>query len=256
MSDLAMSSDVAAQVDLFRAKIKKDAEELVLKKFPQNMLDLDRLLANENFQIGDLEKVHYDVNIPIPQVPTHNSNHVDNSDNGRDLKKRKFEEMVHDTITGTKVLVLPNGTSPSNKLITELIKLVKPKMKQLVEDANLLKMWVLFLIPRIEDGNNFGVSIQEDTLGEIRTVESEAAAYFDQVSRYYMSRGKIVAKIAKYPHVEDFRNTLNEIDEKEYLSLRLVVCELRNHYATLHDVITKNLDKIKKPRSSNTENMY
>lgn len=62
-------------------------------------------------------------------------------------------------------------------------------------------MWVLFLIPRIEDGNNFGVSIQEDTLGEIRTVESEAAAYFDQVSRYYMSRGKIVAKIAKYPHV-------------------------------------------------------
>lgn len=77
-----------------------------------------------------------------------------------------------------------------------------------------------------------------------------------------MSRGKIVAKIAKYPHVvsnqvefelnkrcltrctrlqEDFRKTLNEIDEKEYLSLRLVVAELRNHYATLHDIITKNL---------------
>lgn len=62
-------------------------------------------------------------------------------------------------------------------------------------------MWILFLIPRIEDGNNFGVSIQEDTLSEIRTVESEAAAYFDQVSRYYISRGKIVSKIAKYPHV-------------------------------------------------------
>jgi len=246
-----MSDDVAREVAKFREKITTDAEELVLNKFPQNMLDLDRLLANDRFKITDLEKVHYDVNIPIPQVPNY-TNHVDdNGDPGP--KKRKFEE---DTISGTKVLVLPNGTSPSNKFITELIKLVKPKMKQLVEDANLLKMWVLFLIPRIEDGNNFGVSIQEDTLGEIRTVESEAAAYFDQVSRYYMSRGKIVAKIAKYPHVEDFRNTLNEIDEKEYLSLRLVVCELRNHYATLHDVITKNLDKIKKPRSSNTENMY
>jgi len=248
-----MSDAVAREVAKFREKITTDAEELVLNKFPQNMLDLDRLLANDRFQIGDLEKVHYDVNIPIPQVPNY-TNHVDdNGDPGRESKKRKFEE---DTISGTKVLVLPNGTSPSNKFITELIKLVKPKMKQLVEDANLLKMWVLFLIPRIEDGNNFGVSIQEDTLGEIRTVESEAAAYFDQVSRYYMSRGKIVAKIAKYPHVEDFRNTLNEIDEKEFLSLRLVVCELRNHYATLHDVITKNLDKIKKPRSSNTENMY
>ena len=62
-------------------------------------------------------------------------------------------------------------------------------------------MWILLLIPRIEDGNNFGVSIQEDTLTEVRTVETEAATYFDQVSRYYISRGKIVAKIAKYPHV-------------------------------------------------------
>lgn len=138
----------------------------------------------------------------------------------------------------------------------ELIELVKPRVMKLVEDANLLKMWILFLIPRIEDGNNFGVSIQEDTLSEIRAVEGEAAAYFDQVSRYYMSRGKIVSKICKYPHVDDFRRTLDEIDEKEYLSLRLVVAELRNHYATLNDIVCKNLDKIKKPRNSNNENMY
>lgn len=32
-------------------------------------------------------------------------------------------------------------------------------------------------------------------------METEAATYFDQVSRYYMSRGKIISKIAKYPHV-------------------------------------------------------
>lgn len=45
-------------------------------------------------------------------------------------------------------------------------------------------MWISFLIPKIEDGNNFGVSIQEDTLSEIQSVESEAAAFFDQISRY------------------------------------------------------------------------
>lgn len=56
-------------------------------------------------------------------------------------------------------------------------------------------MWISFLIPKIEDGNNFGVSIQEDMLAEIRTVESEAAAFFDQISRYFITRGKIVTKV-------------------------------------------------------------
>jgi proteasome activator subunit 3 (PA28 gamma) len=74
-------------------------------------------------------------------------------------------------------------------------------------------------------------------LAEIRTVEGEAAAYFDQMSRYFLSRAKTVAKVAKYPHVEDYRRTIQEIDEKEFLSLRLVVAELRNHYATLHDMV-------------------
>ena len=61
-----------------------------------------------------------------------------------------------------------------------------------------LKMWISFLIPKIEDGNNFGVSIQEDMLAEIRTVESEAAAFFDQISRYFITRGKIVTKVSFY----------------------------------------------------------
>ena len=59
-------------------------------------------------------------------------------------------------------------------------------------------MWISFLIPKIEDGNNFGVSIQEDMLAEIRTVESEAAAFFDQISRYFITRGKIVTKVSFY----------------------------------------------------------
>lgn len=47
-----------------------------------------------------------------------------------------------------------------------------------------VKMWVQLLIPRIEDGNNFGVSIQEETVAELRTVEGEAASYLDQISRF------------------------------------------------------------------------
>lgn len=51
------------------------------------------------------------------------------------------------------------------------------------------------MIPKIEDGNNFGVSVQEDTLAEIQQVEVEATNYLDQVSRYYAARGKLVTKV-------------------------------------------------------------
>lgn len=91
-------------------------------------------------------------------------------------------------------------------------------------------------------------------------------------SRYYITRAKLVSKIAKYPHVvskglgvrgwkweereavsgqerpvnvwlrelasslpsfqEDYRRTVTEIDEKEYISLRLIISELRNQYVS------------------------
>lgn len=57
-------------------------------------------------------------------------------------------------------------------------------------------MWVSLLIPKIEDGNNFGVSVQEDTLAEIQQVEVEATNYLEQVSRYYASRGKLITKVS------------------------------------------------------------
>lgn len=142
-----------------------------------------------------------------------------------------------------------------------------------------MKMWISFMIPKIEDGNNFGVSIQEDTLAEVQSVESEAAAFFDQISRYFISRGKgvpnielsvkicvytlilftgkLISKVAKYPHIDDYRRAVQELDEKEYLSLWLVMSEIRNRYCALHDIVLKNLDKIKKPRTSNAaESLY
>uniref|UniRef100_A0A8D2DUX4 Proteasome activator PA28 C-terminal domain-containing protein n=1 Tax=Sciurus vulgaris TaxID=55149 RepID=A0A8D2DUX4_SCIVU len=75
-------------------------------------------------------------------------------------------------------------------------------------------------------------------------------------TKYYITRAKLVSKIAKYPHVEDYRCTMTEIDEKEYISLHLIIAELRNQYVTLHDMILKNIEKIKQPQSSNAETLY
>lgn len=194
--------------------------------------------------------VHQDLNIPIPDPIIVNS-HTDLPP----TKKTKYDNSI--SKEGSKVMVLPTGSVPTNKHLVELVATVKPHIRKLVEDSNLMKMWISFMIPKIEDGNNFGVSIQEDTLAEVQSVESEAAAFFDQISRYFISRGKLISKVAKYPHIDDYRRAVQELDEKEYLSLWLVMSEIRNRYCALHDIVLKNLDKIKKPRSSNaTESLY
>ncbi|KAK4337031.1 hypothetical protein RND71_043379 [Anisodus tanguticus] len=89
-----------------------------------------------------------------------------------------------------------------NDLSTEAENVLINEFPECIEDLdNLLKlrMWIVFLTPKIEDGNNFGVSIQETILEEIKTVEQEAVTYFEHSSRYYLSRAKLVARIAKYP---------------------------------------------------------
>ncbi|XP_043258771.1 proteasome activator complex subunit 3 [Colletes gigas] len=244
-------ADITAQkVQEYKDSLKTKAEQLLLKGFPEKIVQLNELLESCRFCNRKLSDVHQELNVPIPDPII-----LNHSDETPIIKKQKVDNSVDNT-SGTKVMVLPNGPVPCNKTLCEFIRIVKPYIRELMEDSNLLKMWISFLIPKIEDGNNFGVSVQEDTLAEIQTVESEAGAFFDQISRYFICRGKIVSKVAKYPHISDYRRAVEELDEKEYVSLWLVMCEVRNRYCSLHDLVIKNLEKIKRPRSSNAQSLY
>jgi len=256
-----MASDAVTRLSDYKESLKSKAETLVKKEFPQRIMELEELIGTPSFKLSPSIKVERPVNIPIPKVMPDENGETGPETRKQSEKKRKMTEEAPtgddlSQVSGSKVILLPNGVSPCNSIVAQMISQIKPKIVELVEAANLLKMWVTFLIPRIEDGNNFGVSVQEDTLGEIRQVESDGCSYLDAISSYHLNRGKVVTKIAKYPHVEDFRQTVVELDEKQALSIRLIAVELKNHYAVLHDVICKNWDKIKKPRSVNHDAMY
>ncbi|XP_038634494.1 proteasome activator complex subunit 3 isoform X1 [Scyliorhinus canicula] len=251
---LKVDNALRTKVDAFRERMTAEAEDLVASFFPKKLLELDGFLKEPLLNISDLATIHSDLNLPVPE-PIMLTNSHDGLDSAHNIKKRKLED-GDGNCPGTKVFVIPNGMLKSNQQLVEMIEKIKPEIRTLMEKCNTVKMWVQLLIPRIEDGNNFGVSIQEETVAELRTVESEAASYLDQISRYYITRAKLVSKVAKYPHVEDYRRTVSEIDEKEYISLRLIVSELRNQYVTLHDMIIKNIEKIKRPRNSNTDALY
>lgn len=239
-----INDDDEAVVQEFKDTFKSEGEHLVKSVFPQKIIELEEI--HKSLSLAKLVDIHSDLNIPVPDP-------VFLTDNGTEepaQKKRKHE------VQGSEVVSLSCGMVPANKKLVDISERLKPFIRDLIDHSNTIKMWISFLIPKIEDGNNFGVSIQEETLGEARQVESEAATYLDQISRYFISRGKLVSKVAKYPHIDDYRQSIRELDEKEYFSLRLTSAELRNHYACLHDLIMKNFEKILKPRNANAEALY
>lgn len=59
--------------------VKSQAEELILKGFPEKIVVLNDLLATEQFQVEDVTKIHQDINIPIPEAITLNRSDMHSS---------------------------------------------------------------------------------------------------------------------------------------------------------------------------------
>ncbi|CAD6198560.1 unnamed protein product [Caenorhabditis auriculariae] len=255
----------------------EEAEKLVKEEFPRKVIEFNGLLKQSRFSMERLTEIlpEPSMNIPIPKVengkvslpdepPRKRVKQEDESDvvDGKQLVVNDPGDMVFNKFTSpfqTKcapVYAFINGSVPCNDHLAHLMDEVRPLLRTAVENVNTVKMWITLMIPRIEDGNNFGVGIQEEALSEVRTVENEVASFLDQMGRYFTSRAKLITKIAKYPHVDDYRRAILDMDEKQFINIRLIILEMRNHFSTLHDVIMKNYEKIKKPRTTNTEHLY
>lgn len=114
------------------------AEQLIFKGFPEKIVKLNEILETPGFRNKDLKEVHQDINLPIPDPIL-----LNHSGDGPNLKKLKRENNVEDT-TGTKVMVLQNGSIECNKLICDLIIIVKPYIRDLLKDSNQVNNFFYF----------------------------------------------------------------------------------------------------------------
>jgi len=244
--DSPEAEELRNKVKEFRANTAKNALQLVHINMPQKLLHLNNML-----------KTTKEFNLKLDQVPvlplgdsdssTTTTTTLSESASSAKKKRRHKEDDKEDAKRH-------DGLIPANKFIVDLLVPLKQEILELIETLNAIKMWIQLNIPRIEDGNNFGVSIQEETVNELSRSEEAGFAVLETMTKYYVTRAKLVSKILKYPDVEDYRRSVLELDEKEYINLRLCLLDLRNNYASLYDMITKNLEKLKTPRSSNHMN--
>jgi len=228
-------TEAVMKTNEFHETFKVHAENIILHEFPKRIVHFYELLRKPEFCI--LEN-NIECKLQMPTI-VKLENDVNNYEG----------ESPHETIP-EQILV------PSNKNITEITEILKPNIVQLIEDNRTLKLWLTLLIPKIEDGNNFGVSVQKTILSLLQEVEAATNGYFEKLSQYYQYRGRLITKVLKYPFLEDYRIAVEELDEKQCTTISLIICDMFHCYIVLYDIINKNFDKIKNPRSNNADCLY
>ncbi|PWA25046.1 hypothetical protein CCH79_00015993 [Gambusia affinis] len=257
------------QVDDFCQNLSKEAEQLLSKFFPEKIEQLQMLLKT-SFSCDDLASLKAPLDIPIPDPAKEEAKRKKKEEKEAKEGKKDKDSDKEEEDSGP-----PCGPICSNERVESLLNEVKPEIQTLKEKLNTLppvgpsdlinesddvscqvSMWVQLQIPRIEDGNNFGVAVQEKVFELLTNTRTKIEAFQTQISKYYSERGDAVAKASKQPHVGDYRQLVHELDQYQYRELRLVVLDIRNTYAVLFDIINKNYDKIKKPRGDGKALIY
>lgn len=258
-------SDAEKDVQEFKEIVKKQAEHLIMKLMPEKIVRLNELIATS--VNADITDVYQDLNISTNPLTI--SDLQSSKQRPRMLPSRNGHGRKHSRLSTASTsrgdnmqlvpslsfALVPNGTVPCNQHLNNLIRLVKPHIIELLEDTNLLKMWIYFMIPKYEDSNNLGVAIQKMILTSIQMIEEFANSLFGHTSTCFITRADIVSKVSTFPHINDYRRAVRETDEDNYRYLCKNLSQIRDFYCSLHDVVTKNFEKIKNPRTCQTNSM-
>ena len=81
------------------------------------------------------------------------------------------------------------------KMLASLIIYLNNEISKISRMVNAIKMWISLKIPRIEDGNNVGVSIQEECIGMLQDMETYATGIISSISTYFTDRGELLGKV-------------------------------------------------------------
>uniref|UniRef100_A0ABK0LFC2 Proteasome activator complex subunit 1 n=1 Tax=Rattus norvegicus TaxID=10116 RepID=A0ABK0LFC2_RAT len=249
MATLRVHPEAQAKVDVFREELCSKTENLLGSCFPKRISELEAFLKEPALNEANLSNPKALLDIPVPDPIKEKEK--------EERKKRQEKEEKDEKKKGDEDDKGPAcGPVKCNEKIVVLLQCLKPEIKDVIEQLNLVTTWLQLQIPRIEDGNNFGVAVQEKGFELMTSLHTKLEGFQTQISKYFSERGDAVAKAAKQPHVGDYRQLVHELDEAEYQEIQLMVMEIRNVYVVLYDIILKNFEKLKKPREETKGMIY
>ena len=249
----------SARIDAFRQETEARALELIETFLPTQIAELTAAMERPEFSLDVTTDPHFQP-LVLPSLagaaaeagaapPPAAANPDDDDDDGDGLTSSSDASDDEDMALAAAASRTGVGRRiKSNPAIARQMAYLRPAVKAGVMALSTIKLWIQLLVPRIEDGNNFGVGVQEEVSQEVDRVETACVSLLQANAKYFRERAKVAENLAKYPDIRDFSQALAERDELEYFTLRLFLQDLRDNYATLLDLIQKNRQKILKPK--------
>lgn len=68
-------------------------------------------------------------------------------------------------------------------------------MAKVSQMVTAIKLWISLKVPRIEDGNNFGVSVQEEYIASLQGMEGSISTIISSISSYLSDRGVLLGNV-------------------------------------------------------------
>jgi len=155
-----------------------------------------------------------------------------------------------------KVEEIEQPTIGINQMNFALSQMLKPFILNLYDTCVLLRNWIVLLIPKVEDGNNFGVEVQETCLSQVKQIEIEMLMAIEEQAAYHLERATIISKVSTNIEILDYKQYIYDADERHCRKLQDAAMNLRSSYNKLYRTITQNYDKITAPRGINNNHLH
>eukprot|EP00903_Cladosiphon_okamuranus_P006555 g6403.t1 len=190
-----------------------------------------------------------------------------------------------------QLLASSGGNATENVEMAALLSSVRDEVTQALNVLLALKRWIRVQVPKIEDGNNFGVSVQLDVAKGIDDLTAPVASSLGELPGYFESRASAWDKIRTKSSKEtkkstsesrdtggkdgdssktseststeekssesssspDSSNHLVALDIKWFVSLHHTLLRARDALVCTGDMIEKNTEKLLRPKGTNTQ---
>ncbi|KAF9514670.1 hypothetical protein BS47DRAFT_855099 [Hydnum rufescens UP504] len=253
---MSLDPETASKIQEFNRKVAVTAEQVIFVTFPSKILELQALIDETNEPASEYHISHAALSTDTRVYPPPST-----STSEPDAKRRKRTtgdisngeaDTDHRSPGGA---IYPQRVLP-NHHIRKVQERNKNEFEDMIDLCDKVKLWINLTMPRIEDGDNFGVQIQEEVLNELTRAQESAYNLRDASRNQHLNRAKLASKLIKYPNVEDYAISLRDHDEKQLFMARQHMHDIRNVYAILFDILQKNIQKIRSPKGNNSLGMY